>query len=135
MKILRAQKHPDNIKQDVRLFDLSELKPIPPLYWLEKRIAEFGYNQSFENHGMIYPITVTTHYPEWVKERIIKKCPHHVDEKGELKAGLYVHTGNKRVVWAKNNGYDQIEGYLVDEKDEKGKIRSQTHIAHGDIPK
>jgi len=134
MKILRAKKYPE-VKLDLREFDLSELKIIPPTDWLERRIDNFGYSQSFSNHGMIYPITVSTHYPEWVKERIIPKCPHHVDEKGELKPGLYVHSGNKRVIWAQKNGYDKIEGYLIDKKEDKGDIRSKTHIAHGDIPK
>jgi len=93
-------------------FDVKSLRTIPPDTWLENRSNEFGYYESFEKHGMIWPIAVTDHTQQWVKDRILPKNPQHKDKDGNLIAGLYVHIGNKRVLWAKHNGYDQIEGYF-----------------------
>ena len=83
---------------------------------------------------MLYPIAVSTHEHEWLRERLARKnLPHIVD--GKVKPGLYVQTGNKRVLWAKENNYDQIEGYLVSNKQDRSKMRAVTHIKHTDIPK
>lgn len=135
MKILRAQRKLEGY--DIREFDINDLRLMPPEKWLNKRINLYEYDKSFELHGMLYPITVSTHHPVWVQERIKRnsKVPHHLDDDGEVIPGLYVHTGNKRVHWAKLNGYDKIEGYLVDDKEEKAQIRSKTHINHDEIPK
>ena len=51
----------------------------------------------------------------------------------KLKTGLYVQTGNKKVLWARENGYEQIEGYMVTTIEDKAVIRAQTHINHGKI--
>jgi len=134
MKILKAKNYPEDIKQEIIEFNVSELILTPPIYWLEKRMDAYGYGESFEKHGMLYPISVSTHNPKWVKDRIMPKNPHHV-ENGDLKPGLYVHTGNKRVLWAKKNGYEKIEGYLIDEMEDRNKIKTTTTIPHKDIPK
>ena len=95
---------------------------------------QFDYKTSFKNYGMKYPICVSTGEHEWVKERFArKKLPHIVN--GKVKPGLYVQTGNKRVLWAKENGYTHIEGYLVSNKQDRSKMRAVTHIKHTDIPK
>ena len=133
MKILRAQKNLSDFKLET--FDVSLLRTIPPHNWLEKRSNEFGYSESFKKHGMIWPIAVTDHKQKWVKDRILPKNPHHKDKEGNLIPGYYVHIGNKRVMWAKENGYDQIEGYFFSSQDEKRKIHDLQHIKHTEIPK
>ena len=141
MKILRAEKHPDGLFDDLRELDLSELKLMPPDNWLEKRMNEFDYWSSFDKHGMIYPITVSPHTENWVVERVLHmkngefKCPQHLDENNDVKPGLYVQTGNKRVYWARKKGYTHIEGYYVTDREDKAKIRTQLHIGHEDIPR
>ena len=93
MKILSAKEHPDNIGHEVKVLDLKELILIPSNSWLEDRMNEFNYYQSFENHGMINPITVSPHTEEWVQERLLRgKTPQHIDENGQVKPGLYVQT-------------------------------------------
>jgi len=135
MKVLKAQIKPDTLKHlDLQLFNVNDLICIPPKDWLEKRMNEFEYQISFEKHGMKYPICVSTHEHEWVRERFARKNLPHI-ENGKVKPGLYVQSGNKRVLWARQNGYDQIEGYLVSTIEDKAVIRAQTHINHGKIPK
>ena len=139
--VLRAQKHPDNIYGDITEFDLSELRCMPTDDWIKKRIDEFDYRTSFENNGMIYPITVSPHTEDWVQNIIKQKVngqwkkPHHIYANGEVKPGLYVQTGNKRVFWAKEQGYTHIEGYLILEQQKKIEVKKQLHIPHGEIPK
>jgi len=136
MKILYAKQHPEQLKEyQTQLFNVNELIIIPADDWLIKRMKQFEYDTSFKNNGMIYPITVSTHEHDWVKERLTRKSLPHIDEQGNVKPGLYVHTGNKRVLWARENGYEQIEGYLVSSKETKAIIRSKTHIGHESIPK
>ena len=133
MKILKAQKSlPDFTLQ---FFDVKSLRTIPPDTWLENRSNEFGYSESFEKHGMIWPIAVTDHRQQWVKDRILPKNPQHKDKDGNLIPGYYVHIGNKRVLWAKHNGYDKIEGYFFNTMEDKRKIHQLQHIEHTEIPK
>jgi hypothetical protein len=135
MKILYAKNKPKELEHfKLQLFNINELTLIPPRSWLINRMNMFKYQESFLNKGMLYPVAVSTHEPEWVKERFVRKnLPHIVN--GEVKPGLYVQTGNKRVLWARENGYDQIEGYLIHTKEDKSKIRSCTHIQHNNILK
>ena len=136
MKILSAKEHPDSIYNDLRELDLKDLILIPPNTWLEDRMNEFNYWESFENHGMIYPITVSPHTESWVQERLLRgKTPQHIDENGQVKPGLYVQTGNKRVYWARRNNYTHIEGYYVTDREDKAKIRQKLHIPHTEIPR
>jgi len=139
--VLKAQKHPDSLYGTIEEFDLTEIKCVPTDEWLKNRMDEFDYWSSFENHGMIYPITVSPHTEMWV-QNIIKqesngkpKKPHHLYASGEVKPGLYVQTGNKRVYWAREKGYTHIEGYLIKDKEMKSKIRTELHIPHGEIPR
>ena len=97
---------------------------------------EFNYWESFDKHGMIYPITVSPHTEEWVQERLKRgKTPQHLLEDGNVRPGLYVQTGNKRVYWARLNNYTHIEGYYVTDREDKAKIRSKLHIPHTEIPR
>jgi hypothetical protein len=71
MKILKAQKSLPNFT--LQLFDVKSLRTIPPDNWLTRRSNEFGYYESFKKHGMIWPIAVTDHTQQWVKDRILLK--------------------------------------------------------------
>jgi hypothetical protein len=118
MKILKAQKNlPDFTLQ---YFDVKSLRTIPPDNWLQKRSDEFGYDESFEKHGMIWPIAVTDHREKWVQDRILPKNPQHKSKDGKLIPA---------------NGYDKIEGYYFSSMEDKRKIHSLQHIQHTEIPK
>jgi hypothetical protein len=56
-------------------------------------------------------------------------------ENNNLIQGLYVLLGNKRVMWAKENKYDKIEGYFIKDEKDKQFIKNLTNINHKDIPK
>ena len=134
--VLRAKEHPDGLFNDLRELDLDELILMPTDEWLKNRMDEFDYWSSFKNHGMIYPITVSPQTEEWVQERLQRcKTPQHLKANGEVRPGLYVQTGHKRVYWARQEGYTHIEGYYVTDREDKAKIRSKLHIAHTDIPR
>ena len=134
--VLKAKEHPEGLYNDLRELDLDELILMPPDEWLKDRMDEFDYWESFNKHGMIYPITVSPHTEEWVQERLKRgKTPQHLLEDGNVKPGLYVQTGNKRVYWARLNNYTHIEGYYVTDKEDKAKIRSKLHIPHTEIPR
>jgi len=134
--VLKANKRPENLFDDFREFDLDELILMPTNEWLKNRMNEFNYWESFEKHGMIYPITVSPHTEEWVQERLKRgKTPQHLKANGDVRPGLYVQTGHKRVYWAREKGYTHIEGYYVTEREDKAKIRSKLHIPHTEIPR
>ena len=139
--VLKAQKYPDSIYGDIQEFDLTEIKCMPNDEWLKERMDQFDYWTSFEKHGMIYPITVSPHTEKWVQDLITQKVngkwkkPQHIYANGDVKPGLYVQTGNKRVYWAREQGYTHIEGYLIVNKEDKAKLRSQLHIPHDEAPR
>ena len=134
--VLRANKKPENLYDDLRELDLDELILMPPDEWLKDRMDEFDYWTSFKNNGMIYPITVSPHTEDWVQERLQRgKTPQHLKANGDVRPGLYVQTGNKRVYWARQEGYTHIEGYYVTDREDKAKIRSKLHIPHTEIPR
>jgi len=135
MKILRAKNISTKINFPLQLFDVKELRIIPSIDWLSKKINIYRYKSSFEKVGMLYPIVVTDEKEQWVKNRILPKNSQHKDEDGNLIKGLYVHVGNKRVFWAKENGYDKIEGYFITQEKDKTLIQNLTHINHESIPK
>ena len=134
--VLKAKKHPEGLYNDLRELDLDELILMPPDEWLKDRMDEFDYWTSFKNNGMIYPITVSPHTEDWVQERLQRgKTPQHLKANGDVRPGLYVQTGNKRVYWARQEGYTHIEGYYVTNREDKAKIRSKLHIPHTEIPR
>jgi hypothetical protein len=135
MKILKAKNISTKINFPLQLFDVKELRIIPSIDWLNKKINTYGYKNSFEKVGMLHPIVVTDEKEQWVKNRILPKNSQHKDNDGNLIKGLYVHVGNKRVLWAKENGYDKIEGYFITQEKDKTFIQNQTHINHESIPK
>jgi hypothetical protein len=135
MKILKAKNYLSEIKIPVQLFDVEKLRIIPSYEWLEKKMRLYEYTNSLDKAGMLYPIVVTDHNEQWLKNRILKKNLHHKDENNNLIQGLYVLLGNKRVMWAKENKYDKIEGYFIKDEKDKQFIKNLTNINHKDIPK
>jgi len=134
--VLRAKEHPNGLFNDLRELDLDELILMPTDEWLKNRMDEFDYWSSFKNHGMIYPITVSPHTEDWVQERLQRgKTPQHLYANGEVRPGLYVQTGHKRVYWARQEGYTHIEGYYVTDREDKARIRNKLHISHTEIPR
>jgi|TARA_B100000900_G_scaffold111452_1_gene93188 hypothetical protein len=121
MKILKAQKYPD-VKHDIIDIPLDDILYIAGENWLNKKMIKYGYEDSFKNAGMIFPITTVYSKDYWRPDRLHSE-------------GLYVVTGHKRVMWAKRNGYTHIEGYKVDNIVDMTKIRMKTKIKHEDIPK
>ena len=73
---IKSVEHPDGLFGDLRELDLDELILIPPNEWLKDRMNEFNYWESFDKHGMVYPITVSPHTEEWVQERL-QELKHH----------------------------------------------------------
>lgn len=136
MKILKASKTPDDLNYDLNELELDKIILMPSDEWLKGRMDKFNFWDSFEKHGMLYPITVSPHTEDWVQDRLKKgKTPQHIDANGDVKPGLYVQTGNKRVYWARQKGYTHIEGYNVTHREDKAKIRTKLHIPHTKIPK
>lgn len=135
MKVLRAKKYIAEIVIPLQLFKVKDIRIIPSMDWIINRSNQFGYKDSFDNKGMIYPIVVSDEKEDWVQKRILPKNPHHRDENGQLIKGLYVHVGNKRVLYAQQNNYDMIEGYFVKEQKDKTDIQRLQHISHTKIPK
>jgi hypothetical protein len=135
MRILKAKNYLSEIKIPVQLFDVEKLRIIPSYEWLEKKMRLYEYTNSLDKAGMLYPIVVTDHNEQWLKNRILKKNLHHKDENNNLIQGLYVLLGNKRVMWAKENKYDKIEGYFIKDEKDKQFIKNLTNINHKDIPK
>ena len=130
-KLFAAQHFPFALKE----LPINKLRCIPTESWLQQRSKEFGYKESFEMHGMLYPIVVSTHDHPWVQARISPDLhPHHYNN-GKIIPGLYVHLGNKRVLYALQEGYTHLHGYIISTKTQKNLARWQTHIEHTDIPK
>ena len=123
-------------------FRVEDLRIIPSNEWITNRSNQFGYKESFDNKGMMFPIAVSSSNHQWVKDRLLLKNekgefknPHHLDENSNPIKGLYVHVGNKRVLYAKENGYTHISGYLIDSIDDREAVKQFTHIPHTEIPK
>lgn len=143
MKVLTPQQWPKKLDYlDSMMFRVDELRIIPSDTWINNRSEEFGYKESFDNKGMMFPIAVSGAKYDWVQERLLLKNdkgefknPHHINEYGEVTGGLYVHVGNKRVLYAKQNGYTHIEGYLISSTSEREDVKRFTHIPHTEIPK
>tara|TARA_Y200000002_G_scaffold333237_1_gene299525 strand:+ start:84 stop:500 length:417 start_codon:yes stop_codon:yes gene_type:complete len=131
MKILRAQKKVDGLTitfPDVTLFDVEKTMILAGEHWLRKRIAKHNYFESFEKFGMIYPITCTDHDHHWKMQEMWPK-----DEHDCYIEGIACHTGQKRLLWAKDKGYTHIEGYYVISLEEKNQILLKTKIPHRQV--
>lgn len=127
MKVLRSLKKPKTVIPLVE-FDINDLMLLPSQKWIRKRYPNL--KSSIDEVGMIWPIIVTDFKHYWQHEKNWPK-----DENGQYIPGNLVHTGNKRVIWAKENGYTHIEGYFVKHKLDKDLIISQTFIHKNQYPK
>lgn len=127
MKVLRAVR---KCKTPIELveFDVNELMTLPSEKWIQKRYPFF--KDSAKKVGMIWPIIVTDLEHYWQPEKNWPK-----DEQGNYIPGKIVHTGNKRVLWAREHNYTHIEGYFVNSKDEKNKLIRQTFMHKEQFPK
>jgi len=139
MKILRAKEYPKDIGLCVRAFRVDELRFLPSDKWLRVRMERFGYDESFRVAGMLFPIAVSTHDHKWVRRRVEVEPNNpentNLDKDGKIIEGMYVHVGHKRVLWARENGFDAIEGYLINSTRDRQIIKRATHIPHEKIPK
>ena len=126
MKILKAKRYCAT-PLPVLQFDVNSLMILPSQRWIEKRYPIF--KSSIDKTGMIYPVIVTDLKHYWQKEKNWPK-----DEQGNFIPGKIVHTGNKRVIWAKENGYTHIEGYFVFDKMAKDNIIKQTYMSKEKFP-
>ena len=120
--VLKAQKYPDTIDNELLEIPLTEIKYIAGENWLRKKMVKYDYENSFKNAGMVFPITTVYSKDYWL--------PHRLHSEG-----LYVVTGHKRVLWARTNGYTHIEGYKIDNITDMASIRMKTKISHEDLPR
>ncbi len=133
MKLLKARQYVTcqhaplkGIKPKVTIVPVKDLMLTADYEWMIKRYPAF--KTSIESAGMKFPIIYTDLEHYWLKRRWKK------DKKGNCIPGLSVHTGNKRVYWAKRNGFTHIEGYFVNNKDEQAAIVRQTFLAPASFP-
>jgi hypothetical protein len=127
MKILKAKNYIKDIDCPLIEFKVNDIMIIPSLKWLNKRMEKF--TKSIEAHGMLWPVIITDLKHYWQKDKNWPK-----DDKGVHIDGMAVHTGNKRVLYAKLNGYDLIEGYYVKTKSSKDWILAKTFITSENWP-
>jgi len=83
MKILKAQKHPD-VKHNIINIPLDEILLIAGENWLYKKMIKYGYEDSFKNAGMVFPITTVYSKDYWLPRRLHSE-------------GLYVVTGHNLI--------------------------------------
>ncbi len=127
MKILKAKNYIENVNIPLLELKVEDIMILPSLKWLNKRMEKFI--ESIEKNGMLWPIIVTDLEHYWQKDKNWPK-----DENGQFKKGNAVHTGNKRVLYAKINNYDLIEGYFVKTMEEKNIILSKTFMTKESWP-
>ena len=130
MKLLKAKKRVTckdeplvGITPKVVEVPLKDLMLTADNDWMMKRYPNF--KRSIDSVGMKFPIIYTDLEHYWLTE---KRWPKDVYS-GIPIPGIAVHTGNKRVYWAKENGYTHIEGYYVKTKDEQAAIVRRTFMA------
>ena len=124
-KILTAEFDIPGYKKE--LVDVKELMLTNETNYMMKRYDKLEI--SMNRVGMIYPILYTDLDSYWL---VKKRWPKYDNDRPI--PGIAVHTGNKRVWWAKQNGYDKIEGIYVNSKAEQVKLVKITHIPHQNLP-
>lgn len=127
MKILKAKNYVENVNIPLLELKVEDIMILPSLKWLNKRMEKFI--KSIEKNGMLWPIIVTDLEHYWQKDKNWPK-----DENDQFKKGIAVHTGNKRVLYAKINNYDLIEGYFVKTMEEKNIILGKTFMTKESWP-
>ena len=127
MKVLKANQRVPNPPTPVIEYPVNDIMLTAPIAWNMKKMPDF--KESVESVGMIWPIIIVDLENYWQPMKD-KRWPRN-ESTGEFIPGVAVHTGNKRVMWAKENGYDLIEAYLVTDRNHKDEIVRQTFIARG----
>ena len=132
MKLLKAIQHVPNPPTPVIKYPIKDIMITAPLEWnyQQKRMPDF--RESIEKTGMLWPVILVDLENYWEPMKS-KRWPR--EHSGEFIPGIAVHTGNKRVIWAKENNYDLIEAYLVTDRNDKDEIVRQTYIAKHQWPK
>ena len=120
MKILTANNYPifkelPNLVVDT--IDLNDIELTAGMKWLMKRYKPF--EESCKKVGMLYPITYTDYAHYWDPPRE-NRWPTLWDK-------FVVHNGNKRVYYAKQNGYTHIDCYVVKNDKEYLKVFHYTN--------
>ena len=128
MKILTANNYPTfkelpNLVVDT--IDLNDIELTAGMKWLMKRYKPF--EESCKKVGMLYPITYTDYAHYWDPPRE-NRWPTLWDK-------FVVHNGNKRVYYAKQNGYTHIEGWFCDCNETKDIIVRHTFLPKERLPK
>ena len=131
MKLLKAQQHLPDSPVPVIHYKLKDLylTASMDLKWQRKRMPDF--RESIGKVGMMWPIIIVSDENYWEPMKS-KRWPRH--HSGEFKKGMGVHTGNKRVIWAREEGYDMIEAYLITDRNQKDEIVRKTFIARRQWP-
>ena len=127
MKVLKANQRVPNPPVPVIEYPVNDLMLTAPIKWNMKKMPQF--KESVEAVGMIWPIIIVDLENYWQPMKD-DRWPRN-ESTGEFIPGVAVHTGNKRVMWARENGYDLIESYLVTDRNHKDEIVRQTFIARG----
>ena len=121
MKVLRAENTKD-IGFNIFEVNVKDIVLSTNMKWLNKKLDTF--RESIAKKGMLYPIIVTDFTNYWLKE---KRWPR--DDSGNfIKSKFIVHTGNKRVVWAKEQHFQKIEAYVVKNKEQQAYIVKRTFM-------
>jgi hypothetical protein len=88
IKILKPKYWPKELEDLTRAtWKINDLRIIPSCDWIINRSKEFGYNESFNNVGMVFPIAVSRSDHSWVRKRVLLK-----NEKESQK--IYSHTSH-----------------------------------------
>lgn len=135
MKVLRASNHvPSTVFQEgpklsTIIHPVKDIIITAPIKWINKKMVPF--TESIESVGMMWPVILVDLKNYWEPMKS-KRWPR--DESDEFIPGIGVHTGNKRVLWAKENGYDGIESYMVTSRTQKDCIVTHTFLPRGQWP-
>jgi hypothetical protein len=135
MKILKAKNHvPLSVFQEgpkLRpvLHPVKDIMITAPRKWIAKKMVPF--TESMEAVGMLWPV-ILVHLDYYWEPMKSKRWPRY--DSGDFIPGIGVHTGNKRVIWAQENGYDLIESYIITSRTQKDSIVTHTYLPRGQWP-
>jgi len=131
MKVLKANSlvPTELVKYPPVMWPVKDILITAPVEWTEKKMIPF--TESIEEVGMMWPVILVHRDCYWEPMKS-KRWPR--DKSGEFINGIGVHTGNKRVTWAKENNYDLIQSYIVKNKEEKDMIVRHTFLPMGQWP-
>ncbi len=132
MKVLKANNTvpKELVNYPPVMWPVKDIIITAPRKWIAKKMKPF--TESIESVGMMWPV-ILVHLDNYWEPMKSKRWPRYNLE-GDFVKGIGVHTGNKRVIWAQENGYDLIEAYIVKNKEEKDAIVTHTFLPRGQWP-